>query len=206
MGQDIREMFRHQEPNKDEKLKEGHAKRFEARLEKALPVQKRKEKRFFVLQIAAVLVVAFGIGGFFYFSNEGTITTPDNNQVVENNMNEELPAPTQNDQDQYRLSEVSPEFKRIEDYYLASLNIQLAKLELTPENKVLIDAFMNKLETLDEDYQALNAEIQETGINEETVEAMITNLQIRLDLLKKLKTKLNEIKQSKDNRNENFQA
>ena len=107
---------------------------------------------------------------------------------------------------EYRLSDVSPEFKKIEDYYMASVNIQLAKLDMTPENKELIDAFMKKLETLNEEYIALNAEIRETGINEETVEAMIANLQLRLDLLKKLKTKLNEIEQSKDNRHENYQA
>ena len=89
---------------------------------------------------------------------------------------------------------------------MASVNIQLAKLEMTPGNKELIDAFMKKLETLNEEYIALNAEIQETGLNEETVEAMIANLQLRLDLLKKLKTKLNEIEQSKDNRYENYQA
>jgi hypothetical protein len=65
---------------------------------------------------------------------------------------------------------------------------------------------MKKLETLNEEYIALNAEIQETGLNEETVEAMIANLQLRLDLLKKLKTKLSEIKKSKDNRYENYQA
>ena len=77
---------------------------------------------------------------------------------------------------------------------------------MTPNTKELIDAFMNKLETLNEEYIALNAEIQETGLNEDTVEAMVANLQLRLDLLKKLKNKLNEIQQSKDTRNENYQA
>ena len=89
---------------------------------------------------------------------------------------------------------------------MASLNIQLAKLDMTPGNKELIDAFMRKLETLNDEYIALNAEIQESGLNEETVEAMIANLQLRLDLLKKLKNKLDEIEQSKDLKNENYQA
>ncbi|MCB7481357.1 hypothetical protein [Christiangramia sediminis] len=203
MGQDIREMFRKEEQVGKEKLSMGHQKRFEARLEEALPAEKKSNYSSF-LQIAAVIVVALGIGAFFLFNNDQN-PVQDNHQIVETPAEEpvedkSVPAT------EYRLSDVSPEFKKIEDYYMASVNIQLAKLEMTPANKELIDAFMKKLETLNEEYIALNAEIQETGLNEETVEAMIANLQLRLDLLKKLKTKLNEIKQSKDNRYENYQA
>ncbi|SDS03185.1 hypothetical protein [Gramella sp. MAR_2010_147] len=203
MGQDIREMFRNEEHLENEKLKKGHQDRFEARLEKELPEKKKSGYRYF-FQIAAILVVALGIGAFFLFNNNQD-PVQNNNQMVETPVEE-----SENDEKipstEYRLSDVSPEFKKIEDYYMASVHIQLAKLEMTPENKELIDAFMKKLETLNEEYIALNAEIRETGVNEETVEAMIANLQLRLDLLKKLKTKLNEIKQSKDNRHENYQA
>ncbi|QYA24051.1 hypothetical protein G3I01_00520 [Gramella sp. MT6] len=204
MGQDIREMFRNDEHLGKEKLSKGHQSRFEARLNEALPAEKKKSSYFSFLQIAAILVVALGIGGFFFFNNGGN-PVQDNNQIVDTPVEEpkeEKEIPTT----EYRLSDVSPEFKKIEDYYMASVNIQLAKLEMTPDNKELIDAFMKKLETLNEEYIALNAEIQETGLNEETVEAMIANLQLRLDLLKKLKTKLNEIEQSKENRYENYQA
>lgn len=204
MGQDIREMFRKEEHLGKDKLSKGHQGRFEARLDEALPVQRKKNNISSFLQIAAVMVVALGIGAFFFFNdsqnpvqnNKQTVDTP----VEEPKDEKEVPAT------EYRLSNVSPEFKKIEDYYMASVNIQLAKLEMTPGNKELIDAFMKKLETLNQEYIALNAEIQETGLNEETVEAMIANLQLRLDLLKKLKTKLNEIEQSKDNRYENYQA
>lgn len=202
MGQDIREMFKNAEQIGKEKLREGHQNRFEARLEETLPKKRKNYRSFF--QIAAVLVVAIGIGVFFFFNNTQD-PVQNNNQMVdapaEESSNDEKAATNE-----YRLSDVSPEFKKIEDYYMASVNIQLAKLDMTPDNKELIDAFMKKLETLNEEYIALNAEIQETGLNEETVEAMIANLQLRLDLLKKLKTKLSEIKKSKDNRYENYQA
>lgn len=204
MGQDIREMFRNEEHVEREKLSRGHQKRFEAKLNEALPVKRKKRNLSSFLQIAAVIVVALGIGAFFLFNN-GENPIKNTNQIVETPTEE--PVNEENVPiNEYRLSDVSPEFKKIEDYYMASVNIQLAKLDMTPENKELIDAFMKKLETLNEEYIALNAEIQDTGINEETVEAMIANLQLRLDLLKKLKTKLNEIEQSKDNRHENYQA
>lgn len=202
MGQDIREMFRNQELSNQEKLNKGHQKRFEARLDEALP-RKKKNNLYTYLQIAAVAVVAIGIAGFLFFGNQNENVIPEN-QVVETPVDQDArnDAPATD----YRLSNVSPEFKKIEDYYMASLNIQLAELDMTPKNKELIDAFMTKLETLDQEYIALNAEIEESGLNEETVQAMISNLQLRLDLLKNLKSKLKELKQSKNNINENYQA
>lgn len=56
---------------------------------------------------------------------------------------------------------------------------------------------MLELEELDKEYQRLNTELNETGPNEQTIEAMVSNLQLRLDLLRRLKIKLNEIKNLK---------
>ena len=205
MGQDIREMFRNEEQENKGGLPKGHDKRFRARLEKELPQDNSNGSMIFFLKIAAVVVVALGIGGFLFFQSTPLEENGTNTQIVETSAE---PGVETNDRtnSQYRLSSDSPEFKKIEDYYLASLNLQLAKLELTPENKTLVDAFMSKLETLNEEYLALNSEIKESGINGETVEAMIANLQLRLDLLKKLKNKLTELEQSKNNKHENYQA
>ena len=106
---------------------------------------------------------------------------------------------------QFQLSDVSPEFKKIENYYLAGINMELAKLEINNDNKALIDAFMLQMEELDKEYQRLNAELVELGPNEQTIEAMVANLQLRMDLLRKLKSKLNEIK-SKNKSYEDLQA
>lgn len=203
MGQDIRKMFQEKPEQEEQKLQSGHQQRFEERLNKAMPMEKKKNN-FYFLQIAAGLMIALAVGAFLYFSNNEAETV-DSPQIVETPSEEKVESEEVPGTD-YRLSNVSPEFKKIEDYYMASLNIQLAKLDMTPGNKELIDAFMRKLETLNDEYIALNAEIQETGLNEETVEAMIANLQLRLDLLKKLKNKLDEIEQSKDLKNENYQA
>jgi hypothetical protein len=201
MGQDIREMFRNEERRSDHELPSGHKRRFENRLEKELP-QKKGGSGFNIMSIAAMIIVALGVGAFFFFNENNAdpnlqIQVAD---VPEHNIQEEESTST------YRLSDDSPEFKKIEDYYMASLNIQLARLDMTSENKELIDAFMIKLETLNDEYLALNAEIQESGLDGGTVEAMISNLQLRLDLLKKLKNKLDEIEQSKNNSYENYQA
>ena len=201
MAQDIREMFRKQELKNTQKLRKGHQSRFAARLENSeLKPKATPKSNNLYLKIAAVLIVALGVG--FYF------LLPGNQQFNENPVVE---TPVQENKDassrtEYHLSDKSPEFKKVEDYYLASLNIQLAKLEINDKNKELIDAFMAKLAELDNEYKALNNEIQEAGVNEETVEAMVGNLQLRLNLLSKLKNKLKEIEQSKNESYENYQA
>ncbi|MEE2771102.1 MAG: hypothetical protein VX712_02710 [Bacteroidota bacterium] len=202
MGQDIREMFRNEEQDNRSALPKGHQKRFLEKLNQEMPSEERSLGWNQLLKVAAVIVVILAAGLFFI---SRTSSEEAGNQIVDTETQPVKASEEKNESD-YRLSDVSPEFKKVEDYYLASLNIQLAKIDLTPENKELVDSFMSKLETLDQEYVALNTEIEQSGINEETIEAMIANLQLRLDLLKKLKTKLNELKQSKNEHYENYQA
>ena len=205
MAQDIRKMLQEDRtlPSKPPK---GHQKRFEERLEKAFPQEKQENnsnRNFFFLKIAAVLIVAMGVG-FIYFnqSNEfsGSQVT-DAPVEVEPENTEEVPVTKE-----YQLSDESPEFRKIENFYLASLNMELAKLEVNEDNKALVDSFMKQLAGLDEEYKRLNAEISETGLTESSVEALISNLQLRLELLYKLKNKIKDINQSKNLQNESYQA
>ncbi len=84
--------------------------------------------------------------------------------------------------------------------------MELAKLEVNDSNKALVDSFMNQLSGLDQEYKKLNTEISETGLTESSVEALISNLQLRLELLYKLKNKIKDINQSKIKENENYQT
>tara|TARA_R100001369_G_scaffold954_4_gene3229 strand:+ start:102516 stop:103118 length:603 start_codon:yes stop_codon:yes gene_type:complete len=200
MGRDIRELFKEDEPWTSDKLSKGHAKRFEAKLEKALPKQKKRNSYTFV-KIAALFIFIIGIGAFFLDreiprnNNIPVVSTPE----VEEKKNE---TPVR----EFQLSEVSPEFKKIENYYLAGINLEMAKLELNPSNKALIDSFMSKMAELNNEYKRLNTEFNENGLNEQTIEAMVQNLQFRLDLLYKLKNKLKEIKHTKNTSNENYKV
>ena len=208
MGQDIRKMLQEDKESRKFKMPEGHQSRFADRLNKAFPEKKKSAGRKWFLQIAAILVIALAAGGFFYF-NSGTSVDPYGTQVVETseeNPLEEKEKKTENSAKQFQLSDVSPQYKKIEDYYMASLNMELAKLDVNNENKELIDSFMKQLAELDKEYKRLNNELNELGPNEQTIEAMVANLQLRLELLFKLKQKLKEIKESKDNSYENAQA
>ncbi|MFD0977904.1 hypothetical protein [Salinimicrobium gaetbulicola] len=204
MAQDIRKMFQEDKSFTSDKLEKGHQNRFQAKLEKALPQEtKKSNNKFFFLKIAAVMVIALGVGFIFYNQdpNIGGNEVVDTDTNTEVTKDEEIPVAKE-----YQLSDVSPEFKKIENYYLANLNIELAKLEVNDENKALVDSFMEQLAELDKEYKRLNKEIAETGLNDSSIESMISNLQLRLELLFKLKNKLKEINQSQNKNYENHQA
>lgn len=196
MAQDIRDLLKG-ETSVASSLREGHLSRFEQLLEERSPLErievsapKSKRGMYLWIKIAAVLILAGGIVMMVYTNAFAKAdTTP--SQIVETSIEqEEVTEPD------VFLSAISPEFKRVEDYYLASVNLELARLEITDENKELIDAFMQQLSNLDSEYKRLNQEITESGVSEEMVNAMIENLKLRVELMVKLKAKLKEMKDS----------
>lgn len=194
MAQDLRKIMK-DIPEKDVALGDGHESRFEARLAAALPKQEAPDQEGttiasgwgFFLKIAAVVIMA---GGIVWFVSKNAFAKADSNTEL---VNTDTP-----DERVLQLSDLSPQFKKVEDYYLASINLEIARLEVTDENKALVDSFLKQLARLDAEYERLNKEITESGISEEMVNAMVENLKLRLELLSKLKQKLNELKASQD--------
>ncbi len=186
MKQDLRELFE-AERAKKHKMKEGHETRFNARLAAAFPAPKKSKFYIFGIAASVVVVVALSI---VFFQNTGK-EDPIETVVIQNKG--ELP-----ESQGFSLGDVSPDLKLVETYYVNSINLELASLEMSDENKVVVDDFMGRLGELNEEYKALNIELNEVGPNEQTIGALIKNLQLRLQLLLKLKEKLHQLK-STDN-------
>ena len=74
--------------------------------------------------------------------------------------------------------------QKIESYYVANINLELANLEVSDENNDLVDSYMEQLAMLDAEYKKLNKELNTIGPKDQTIEALIQNLQLRLQLLK----------------------
>lgn len=183
MGQDLREMFKMDRDNENFIPKQGHQERFLKKLEKELP---QKTKSYFVLyKIAAAILVLLGLSWFTY--NNFILKDAIKTSVVDTNNETGI-----------SFGDLSPDLKKVENYYVANINLELSKLEISKDNKALVDSFMERLSELNVAYTNLNVELNTIGPNDQTITALIQNLQLRLQLLQKLKKKLNELKTSKN--------
>lgn len=186
MARDLRKLFAEQREKEKPSMKHGHEERFLARLEEQLP-QERKPS-FGILKMAATLLLLCGLGLLVYLTLDRSTEEP---QIVKEDTKVE-------EQKGISLGDLSPDLKKLETYYVANINLELSKLEVSNENKALIDSFMEQLDALNSEYLNLNDELNEIGPNDQTISALIQNLQLRLQLLQKLKRKLNELKTSKN--------
>lgn len=194
MAQDIRELMKGHRPDKS-RLSEGHEARFEARLKEAFPPEK-KSNGFFWLKIAASVVVVMTLGYFAFTYESGETIDP---EIVEVQPQEDL-------QNNITLGDLSPDLKKVEEFYTNGINLQLASLEVNDDNRELIDSYLSRLAELDAEYKRLNDELNEVGPSEATITALIDNLQLRLELLFKLKNKLNELKDLNNEQFKNMEA
>jgi len=192
MGQDLREMFKNERQAKRTPMPKGHEDRFISRLETQFP--KRNRSHFKWLRIAASVLVLLGVGilGYQLWTRPDAIKTT---LVEKNDPPEEKKG--------ISFGDLSPDLKRVEQYYVTNINLELSRLEISQDNKMLVDTFMHRLSELNMEYKELNDELNVIGPNDLTISALIKNLQLRLQLLQKLKGELNELKSSKNEQLQN---
>jgi len=188
MAQDIRKLFENEPKVFKDKMPKGHEAKFLKKLEEELPVKSNKSI-FSFLKIAAsiVLLIGFSYGAYQFMGSS------------------EIENPLQETVSRKSLGDISPQFKKVEDYYLANINLELSKMKVTPESKELFDGYLARLEELNNEYTRLEEELTQSGPNEQTVNALIDNLKLRLNLLYRLKEKLSELNES-NNTYEDLQA
>jgi hypothetical protein len=187
MAQDLRKLLKEENLEKVV-LSKGHEKRFEAMLNKKIIKEKNSFPWFKVAAIALVLI-SVSFFGYQYSSDfTGNIINNTSNPIVNTT---EITKPKPN---QISLGDLSPDLKKIEEYYLAGINVQLASLKIDDKNKELVEGYMKQLSALDKEYKNLSLELNNLGPTEETITALIDNLKLRLELLFKLKSKINEFK------------
>lgn len=169
------------------KMSEGHEKKFENKLEAAFG-KAPKQDYGLILKMVAVAVIA--IMSTVFVLNQDFTNTSDNpeNQVVEAK--------------KIGLGDISPELKTVENYYLTSIKLELATLETTEAHDAMINSYLEELKNINKAYDDLEKDLNEYGITEEIINAMIDNLQLRLELLQDLKQKLNNLNQ-KQNEDQN---
>jgi len=192
MGQDIKDLLKTEQLHIQKELSDGHEARFLKRLDKALPDTKTESKKrsFRLYQIAAAIILIVSLGVLVY--QQLNIKPLNSDETVVKNNSES------SDEKLLSLGDISPDLKKIEDYYVANINYELTQVEVSEVGKQLFNSYMKKLSLLNEEQKVLQLELKEIGPNEQTINAMIDNLQFRLKLLYQLKEKLNELKKSEN--------
>ncbi len=198
MAQDIRELFKKERGIKNQKMPIGHQEKFEKLLDNEMAFEK-KERSFLLGKIAAALVILITIG--ILISNQIDEVPAEKVTIVDLPRNNSTLLASQ-----LTLGDISPELKVVENYYVANINLELLDLDVDGENKKIIDLYLNKLGELNDEYKNLTKELNEIGPNEQTINALINNLQLRLQLLERLKEKLKEFKNIENETYTNPQA
>lgn len=180
MAQDIRKLFENEQKVSKDRMPKGHETRFSKKLDCEFK-QRSKKSIFNFINIAASVVILIGL-------SFGVYKYMDSN-AIDSNKSEIVDA-----QKESPLGKLSPQLKKVEDYYLANINLELSKIKVTPETKELFDGYLDRLEELNKEYELLSEELTKSGPTEQTITAAIENLKLRLNLMYRLKNKLNEIK------------
>ncbi|MEE9408549.1 MAG: hypothetical protein V3V28_10805 [Polaribacter sp.] len=181
MQKDIREFIKDYKEENIE-LSANHANKFEALLQKEMQQTKPKKKNYKWLSIAASVVLLISLAIKFYPTERIEIKLTQPKEIT--------------------LGNISPEFETIEKYYKNSINLEISQLELNDENKEIIDGYLLKIAELTKEYKSLTKELNTNGVNDSTIDALISNLQLRLQLLQRLKKQLKQLKNLKNTQNE----
>lgn len=173
MSQDIREALKnHKEQPLD--LSTEHAAKFQLLLDKKLHAKKVSKPILQWVSIAASIILLLGVALHFYTGTTSVKLKFDSKEIS--------------------LGSISPEFETIEQYYSSSIRLEISQLQLTDSNKEIVDEYLLKIVELTKEYKLLTIELNKNGVNDATIEALIRNLQLRLQLLKRLRNQLNQLK------------
>ncbi|PRX55455.1 hypothetical protein [Flagellimonas meridianipacifica] len=165
-----------------EEPRSGHQERFLDKLNQSkgvVSLHRRKNKLWKPLSIAASVTVLCLLG-LQLFTSEPSIKE----QVVE----------------------IAPEVSKTEFYFgsLIEQQVQELKNAKSPETARLVDDTLLQLDKLERDYANLEQELIKGGDSKIILNAMITNFQTRIDLLKEVLNSIENIKNLKSYNDENF--
>ncbi len=97
------------------------------------------------------------------------------------------------------LASVSPEMSTTQDFFTSTIEKELTQLnkQRTPETKLLIDDALKQMKILETDYESLKNDLSESGDDQRVIFAMISNFQMRIDVLQNVMERIHQKKQLK---------
>lgn len=154
----------------------------------AEPVQIKPEKEkskiiplFRKVAIHASTAAAVFLIMFFYYNSEEAVTETTVAQ------SEEVVAP------EHIIDQIAPDFEETEAYFQVQLTRKVNKVsEYAEQYPEVYDDIIADLEELQVEYESLKIDLNDNMANQEIIESMIQNYQIRLEILENLLDKLQE--------------
>jgi len=188
MKVDIRDIIKKEKVMRD--LPNNHRNNFEQLLQKELHQKTKNNYTFLKIAASVLLLISISFTGYQLFNSDVSQDVVQTKDEPSNKINS--------------LADISPDLKKIEDYYLTHINYQLSKIKITDENRIVLDTYLVQLGELQEEYNNSIAEIDSDEISEETINALIDNLQMRLKLMYQLKAQLKKIENLNKQEDENI--
>jgi hypothetical protein len=161
---------------------EGHFERFNRKLEMRFHIRSRKRSIVPYLLRAAVVTLLITLSSLWTWEH---FLKPDRNMM--------------------KLSEVSPEYREVENYYVHQVNLmenELESIDLLNNNEQKAMLF-SEMKSMDSVYVQLQKELKANPNDERIINAMIEHYQTKLDvmtfILNQLKAIRNEQIKTSDN-------
>ena len=99
------------------------------------------------------------------------------------------------------IENVSPmlaQVEAVEAEYLKEINAEWKNFIAIADDEMLVDRFKKKLDELDNDYKILSKQCKSDANNIQVVEALVENLQTRLQILKDIQEHINILNQKNE--------
>lgn len=150
----------------------GHLERFEKRLN---PTEKKKAFSYKWISVAASIILMLG---FWLGTNQS------NSSIV--------------------LADVSPKMQEAESFFVATISQEIREIERfrNPRTEQIIEDALNQLENLEDKYQELVKELNNSNKDRRVIYAMISNYQSRIEILQNVLKQVDKINNPKINQDE----
>jgi hypothetical protein len=105
------------------------------------------------------------------------------------------------------LANIDPALAKQQIHYASVIEIKRAELkQIEKEDPQLYQEFSSEIRKMDENYQRLKNDLPDSPNQEETVKAMIRNLQIQTEVLNQQLNVIKQINESKKEKNDETQS
>lgn len=103
------------------------------------------------------------------------------------------------------LASISPELSETQEFFTTTIAQELSVLinERSPKTEAIINDALAQINILEQEYEKLKIDLNESGDDKRVIYAMISNFQNRIDLLQNVLKQIEEVKQLNNKYNEN---